>query len=45
MRSIGITIGAAALALVAQAGAADAFCGFYVSGRGAKLPTTRPRSC
>jgi len=37
MRSIGITIGAAALALVAQAGAADAFCGFYVSGSGAKL--------
>jgi hypothetical protein len=34
---LGLTIGAAALALVAAAPAADAFCGFYVSGSGAKL--------
>jgi len=34
---IGITVGAAALALALAAPAADAFCGFYVSGSGAKL--------
>ncbi len=34
---LAMTFGAAALALVATAGAADAFCGFYVSGSGAKL--------
>jgi len=37
MTKLGMTLGAAALALVASAGAADAFCGFYVSGSGAKL--------
>ncbi len=37
MTRIGITIGAAALALATSAGAARAFCGFYVSGSGAKL--------
>jgi hypothetical protein len=37
MSKLGLTIGAAALALVAAAPAADAFCGFYVSGSGAKL--------
>src|SRR5215217_1964882 len=37
MTRIGITLGAAALALAASAGAAHAFCGFYVSGSGAKL--------
>jgi hypothetical protein len=34
---LGITIGAAALAVAAGGQAADAFCGFYVSGSGAKL--------
>ncbi|MBS1123928.1 MAG: hypothetical protein H6Q90_6156 [Deltaproteobacteria bacterium] len=34
---IGITLGAAALALATGAGAADAFCGFYVSGSNTKL--------
>jgi len=37
MRQLGITIGAAAFAVAAQAGAADAFCGFYVSGSGEKM--------
>jgi hypothetical protein len=37
MRHPGIAIGAAAFALAAQAGAADAFCGFYVSGSGEKM--------
>src|SRR5450432_2777316 len=37
MKSYGITIGVAAFALAAQAGAADAFCGFYVSGSGEKM--------
>jgi hypothetical protein len=37
MRHTGITIGAAAFAIAAQAGAADAFCGFYVSGSGEKM--------
>ena len=37
MTKLGMTLGAAALALAASAGAADAFCGFYVSGSGAKL--------
>ncbi|HEX4418358.1 MAG TPA: DUF2330 domain-containing protein [Kofleriaceae bacterium] len=32
-----LTLGAAALALSAHAGAADAFCGFYVSGSGEKM--------
>ncbi|HWO24211.1 MAG TPA: DUF2330 domain-containing protein [Kofleriaceae bacterium] len=37
LSKLGLTLGAAALALVAAAPAADAFCGFYVSGSGAKL--------
>ncbi|MBL0216410.1 MAG: DUF2330 domain-containing protein [Myxococcales bacterium] len=37
MTKIGITLGAAALALAAASGPAGAFCGFYVSGSGAKL--------
>ncbi|HEU4730998.1 MAG TPA: DUF2330 domain-containing protein [Kofleriaceae bacterium] len=37
MRHPGITIGAAALAVLAHAGAAHAFCGFYVSGSGEKM--------
>ena len=37
MSKIGITLGAAALALAGTAGNADAFCGFYVEGAGAKL--------
>ena len=37
MSRIGITLGAAALALAGTAGHADAFCGFYVEGSGAKL--------
>ena len=37
MSRIGITLGAAALALAGTAGTADAFCGFYVDGSGAKL--------
>ena len=37
MNRIGITLGAAALALAGTAGTADAFCGFYVEGSGAKL--------
>ena len=37
MSRIGITLGAAALALAGTAGNADAFCGFYVEGSGAKL--------
>ncbi len=37
MTRLGITLGATALALLASTGAADAFCGFYVSGSGAKL--------
>ncbi|MBA3458138.1 MAG: DUF2330 domain-containing protein [Deltaproteobacteria bacterium] len=37
MSRIGITLGAAALALAGTAGSADAFCGFYVEGSGAKL--------
>jgi hypothetical protein len=37
MSRIGITLGAAALALAGNAGTADAFCGFYVEGSGAKL--------
>jgi hypothetical protein len=37
MRHPAITIGAAALAVCATAGAADAFCGFYVSGSGEKM--------
>ena len=37
MSKIGITLGATALALAANAGTADAFCGFYVEGSGAKL--------
>jgi len=37
MSKLGITIGAAALALMTAAPAAHAFCGFYVSGSGAKL--------
>ena len=37
MSRIGITLGAAALALARSAGTADAFCGFYVEGSGAKL--------
>src|SRR3954471_6605666 len=32
-----LVLGAAALALVGSASTADAFCGFYVSGSGAKL--------
>ncbi|HEX2688792.1 MAG TPA: DUF2330 domain-containing protein, partial [Kofleriaceae bacterium] len=37
MRYPGITIGAAAVAAFAHAGAAHAFCGFYVSGSGEKM--------
>src|SRR2546421_11377196 len=37
MRYPGITIAAAAVAVAAQTGAADAFCGFYVSGSGEKM--------
>ncbi|HWU86099.1 MAG TPA: DUF2330 domain-containing protein [Kofleriaceae bacterium] len=37
MTRIGITVGATALALTLAAEAAHAFCGFYVSGSGAKL--------
>src|SRR3954466_12032356 len=37
MRQLGITIGAVAVAAFAQAGAAHAFCGFYVSGSGEKM--------
>jgi hypothetical protein len=37
MRSIGMILGAAAFALAASATAAEAFCGFYVSGSGEKL--------
>ena len=37
MTKLGISIGIAACALAASHGAADAFCGFYVSGSGAKL--------
>jgi hypothetical protein len=37
MRHPAITIGAAALAVCATAGAAHAFCGFYVSGSGEKM--------
>ncbi len=37
MRHTGIAIGAAAFAIAAQAGGADAFCGFYVSGSGEKM--------
>jgi hypothetical protein len=37
MRHLGITIGAAAVAVAAHAGAAHAFCGFYVSGSGEKM--------
>src|SRR5258706_12781468 len=37
MRHLGITIGAAAVAIAAHAGAAHAFCGFYVSGSGEKM--------
>ena len=34
---LAMTLGAAALALAATASQADAFCGFYVEGSGAKL--------
>ena len=37
MTRLGIMVGAAALALTIASGAAEAFCGFYVSGSGAKL--------
>src|SRR5215475_4506242 len=37
MRRIGISVGIAALALAMQSGDSQAFCGFYVSGSGAKL--------
>ncbi len=37
MRQLGITIGAVAVAVLAQADAAHAFCGFYVSGSGEKM--------
>ncbi len=37
MRHLGITIGAAAMAVLAQGDAAHAFCGFYVSGSGEKM--------
>jgi hypothetical protein len=37
MSKLGLTIGAAALTLAAATQAAHAFCGFYVSGSGAKL--------
>ena len=37
MRHPGITIGAVAVAIAAHAGAAHAFCGFYVSGSGEKM--------
>jgi hypothetical protein len=37
MRHLGITISAAAVAVTAHAGAAHAFCGFYVSGSGEKM--------
>jgi hypothetical protein len=37
MTKLGIIVGAAALAVVGNAGVADAFCGFYVNGSGAKL--------
>src|SRR5262245_25537277 len=37
MMRMGITVGAAALALAMAAEAAHAFCGFYVNGSGAKL--------
>ncbi|MDB4954690.1 MAG: hypothetical protein JWO36_2259 [Myxococcales bacterium] len=37
MNKSGITVGAVALAIAANAGAAHAFCGFYVSGSGAKM--------
>src|SRR6185436_5389071 len=37
MMRMGITAGAVALALLTAAPAAHAFCGFYVSGSGAKL--------
>src|ERR1700733_7955896 len=37
MRHLGITISAAAVAIAAHAGAAHAFCGFYVSGSGEKM--------
>src|SRR3954468_16041775 len=37
MRHPRITIGAVAVAVLAQAGAAHAFCGFYVSGSGEKM--------
>jgi len=39
MSKIGITLGATALALAANAGTADAFCGFYVEG---SAPSSRP---
>jgi len=37
MRKLGMYVGAVACAAVVQMGSADAFCGFYVSGSGAKL--------
>ena len=37
MTKLGATAGAAALAIVATAGSAHAFCGFYVSGSNAKM--------
>ncbi|MBL0216037.1 MAG: DUF2330 domain-containing protein [Myxococcales bacterium] len=37
MNKLGVCLGAAACIAVASAGAAHAFCGFYVSGSGAKL--------
>ena len=37
MTKLGIMLGAAALAIAGNAGVAEAFCGFYVNGSGAKL--------
>ncbi|MEJ7603059.1 MAG: DUF2330 domain-containing protein, partial [Kofleriaceae bacterium] len=37
MTKLGIVLGTAALAVASQAGVAQAFCGFYVNGSGAKL--------
>jgi hypothetical protein len=37
MRKLGIYLGAIACVATAGVGAAHAFCGFYVSGSGAKL--------
>jgi hypothetical protein len=37
MMKLGVTVGAVALALAGHAGSAHAFCGFYVSGSGAKM--------